>query len=223
MQCPTCGATLPDDSRFCGACGTDLATPSAGEPVFPPEPRGPVPGPPAPGRKRNTGLIIGIVAGALVLLLMCCVVAAIAIPAFTAYRAARAVSATQPDAESSAAKPDATNPEPPASEMSPQPTAAVLSEESAKQLVLDYLGKAKAGQTAEAKAVVTPTYTSRITSDYYDLIAKDLQQFEVVKAEQADSGYRVFVKETWGAGVWTNWYLVVLKNGKLVIDDYGTE
>jgi hypothetical protein len=33
----------------------------------------------------------------------------------------------------------------------------------------------------------------------------------------------VFVEETWDSGVWTNWYLVVPKDGKPVIDDSGTE
>lgn len=250
MQCPTCDATLPDDARFCSACGSNLVAPAAGaQPAAPapapapaanaPAPAAPVPAPvpatPGPGAqapqpKRNVGLIIGIVVGVVVLLLFCCIITAIAIPAFVAYRDAKSRSTTQSTTDSSATgsqsgqittEPEKTNPEPPASEMNPEPQA--LSEATAKQFVLDYLGKANAGQSAEAKSMVSSKYTSRITSDYYDLAAKDLQQFAVVKVETGEGGFVVFVKETWTSGVWTNWYLVVDKDGKLVIDDYGTE
>ena len=259
MQCPMCGATLPDDARFCGSCGTDLVAPAqptppaqphvqptmpaaaapppfpvdqAVPPGFPAAPAAPVPGAQPPQRKRNAGLIIGVVAGALVLLLICCVVVAIAIPAFMAYQTSKngtvTPSSTESPAEESkedpnATEPEMTNPEPPASEMNPEPTAATLSDATSNELVIDYLGKAKAGRTPEAKALVTSKYISRITSDYYDLAAKDLKQYEVVKVEPGQGGYLVFVKEAWGSGVWTNWYLVVLKDGKLVIDDTGTE
>ena len=38
-----------------------------------------------------------------------------------------------------------------------------------------------------------------------------------------EGGYLVFVKEKWSEGTWTNWYLVVKKDGKLMIDNFGTE
>ena len=267
MQCPTCGATLPDDARFCGACGTDLA--AAPQPVPPPaQPAAPVPlaapqypppsqTPPAdyppaygaptpdaqpPARKRNTGLIIGIVVGILVLCTLCsCVSLYFGIPAYVAFRGVESAtstgSATQapgtssqsgpPTAEQPTTEPGATTPEKsatePAAEPSPETANPTLSEDSAKALALDYLGKANAGRTTEAKALVTSKYLSRVTSDYYDLAAKSLKQFEVVKVEKGQGGYLVFVKETWSSGVWTNWYLVVLKDGKLVINDTGTE
>jgi hypothetical protein len=200
-------------------------------PGYPPAPGQSFPGAAPPEHKRNRGLIIGIVVGVVVILLMCCIVVAIAIPAFVSYQAKKNISTTQPATEPSAqeskeepsaTEPQATNPEPPASEMNPEPAAAVLSDLTAKQLVTDYLDKATAGQAAEAKALVTSKYLSRITSDYYDLAAKDLKKYEVVKVEQGQGGYLVFVKETWSSGVWTNWYLVVDKDGKLVIDDNGS-
>jgi len=97
MQCQQCGTVLPDGSAFCSMCGTRLTPPSQTAPLptapvqqavptqaFPvtsqpagpapePQPQVPVmpqvpaPTPPAPRRKR-TGLIVGIVVGALLLL-----------------------------------------------------------------------------------------------------------------------------------------------------------
>ena len=266
MQCPTCGATLPDDARFCGACGTDLAAappmqptapmpgaavapapyptaeaaPPGYAPGYPPAPGQPVPGAQPPAQRRKTGLIVGIVIGVLVLLLACCGVGVFAaLPAWRAYQSVKNVttvpvspespagqsqtepSATQPDAGT--AQPGATNPAPSAGQTNLQPTTPTLSQATAIALVGNYLDKAKAGQTAAAKAIVTSKYRSRITSEYYKLAAKDLSQFEVVKVEKGQGGYMVFVKETWRQGVWTNWYLVVLKDGKLVINDTGTE
>ena len=237
MQCPTCGATVPDGVRFCGACGTDLA--AAPQPVPPPvQPTVPAPEAQAPARKRHTGLIIGIVVGVVVLLLLCsCAGLYFGIPAYIALMGAQSAtsagSATQPPgassqseqptAEQPTAEPGATTPEEPATEPAPEPAAATLSEDSAKAVTLEYLGKANAGRTAEAKALVTSKYLSRVTSDYFDLAAKSLKQFEVVKVEKGQGGYLVFVRETWSSGVWTNWYLVVSKDGKLVINDTGTE
>jgi hypothetical protein len=178
--------------------------------------------------------VVGIVIGTVVLLLLCCSLGVFAgVPAYTAYRAAKVAGQSSPSAEvpsgqtqtsPAPAQPEAANPAPAAPEATnPEPAAPTLTEATANALVLDYLGKAKGGQTAEAKALVTSKYTSRITKDYFDLAAKDLQQFEVVKVEQGQGGYLVFMKETWSSGVWTNWYLVVLKDGKLVINDTGTE
>ncbi len=241
MQCPTCGATLPDDARFCSACGTDLT--AAPQLVPPPaQPEASVPEAQLPARKRRTGLIIGIVIGVVVVLLLCsCVGLFFGIPAYVAFRGVQSATSSgsstqspgvssqgeQPATEQPTAEPGATTPEKPATEPAtkPSPEAATpeLSEAGAKAVVLDYLGKANAGQTAAAKALVTSEYLSRVTSDYFDLAAKSLKQFEVVKVERGQGGYLVFVKETWSSGVWTNWYLVVLKDGKLVINDTGTE
>ena len=259
MQCPTCGATLPDDARFCGACGTDLAAaagpapmqptapmpaaavpppypagqtaPPGYAPSYPTAPGQPVPGAQPPEKRKNTGLIVAIVAGVLVLLLACCGVGIFAaLPAIRAYLAAKVITSTPPSTEApsdqSQTGPPATQPETTTTQpeaTNPAPSAPVLSKATAIALVGDYLDKAKSGQTAAAKAMVTSKYRSRITSDYYRLAAKDLNQFELVKVEESQGGYMVFMKETWSSGVWTNWYLVVLKNGKLVINDTGTE
>lgn len=92
-QCPNCGKQNTDDARFCNGCGTPLdnlgtqqpmasVPPTAPEPLTPAAPVPPTPPtPPAgqplhpampplpqqPGRKKsNTGLIIGIIAGAII-------------------------------------------------------------------------------------------------------------------------------------------------------------
>jgi hypothetical protein len=200
-------------------------------PGYAPAPGAPAPygQPPAP-KKKNTGLIIGIVVGVLLLLTLCAGVGVyLGIPAIIAFQGAKGRSGgsvTQPtitsgQSDSAATEPGAPAAEPPATE--PAPQSATLSEATAKQLVTDYLGYANLGDKAKAKALVTDKYLTNITSDYYDLAAKDLKVFEVVRVEQGDGGYVVFVKETWSSGVWTNWYLVVDKGGKLVIDNTGTE
>jgi len=280
MQCPRCGANLPDDARFCGACGTDLsgAAPTQQMPQAPapagvpyPDPaqhqlQAPPPGqeqhspayqPPSQGYappqpfypqqsapKKRTGLIVGIIVGVLVLLLAMCGIggALVYFPMFKTIQEVKTGSAatssgtssvpnassTQGDATTS--KPTATNPESPpanaqqAPDASPsEPAAVSLTKDSAIELVGTYLDNAKSGEKSAAKAVVTSHYLDQVTADYYSLAAKDLQQFEVVKVEKGQGGYMVFMKETWKQGVWTNWYLVVQKSGKLVIDNTGTD
>jgi len=248
MQCPTCGATLPDDARFCGGCGTDLAppaplVPSAAQwsptappqpyPVaqmppagYPPSPGQPVFGTQPPAPRANTALIVGIAAGAAVLLIAGGLAAAfIVLPAMNPAQPPKSVTSARPSTVATSTPtqtaPPATQPETTAIE--PPPATPALSEDTASELVLDYLSKAQAGDAADAKALVTAKYLSRITSDYYKLAAKDLRQYELAKVEQGQGGLMVFVKESWDSGVWTNWYLVLLKDGRLVIDDTGTE
>ena len=199
-----------------------------------------MPGAQPPEKRRNTGLIVGIVAGVLLLLLACCGVGIFAaLPAIRAYQTAKVITSTQPSTtapsnqsqtepsatqpEATTTQPEATNPAPSSSETNPAPNAPTLSKSTAIALVGNYLDKAKSGQIAAAKAMVTSKYRSRVTSGYYKLAAKDLNQFELVKVEKGQGGYMVFMKETWSSGVWTNWYLVVLKDGKPVINDTGTE
>lgn len=253
MQCPTCGATLPDDARFCGGCGTDLVPPS--EPVqpaspaaawspaatpppyptspvpppgYPPAPGYQMPGAPPPAPRTNTGLIVGIV----VLLAAAGLIGVfVVLPAMNPGQPAKNTTSTQPSTGATsgpsqtptATQSETTNPEPPPSELNPEPATPTLSEATASELVIDYLSKAQAGDAAGAKALVTSKYISRITSDYYEIAAKDLLQYEVAKVEQGQGGYTVFMKESWSSGTWTNWYLVVLKDASLVIDDTGTE
>lgn len=269
MRCPRCATTLPDDARFCVACGTQLAggRPEAPQPAgqppgpfsapsqaqwlpaspIPPLPSPPPRGPDAPGSK--TGLIIGIAAGVLIALLVFG-----GIGAFVTYRAMKPESSSElseatvgdgstTTAGSSATGGSSTSVEPPATTAplptdpeppttaTPQPTSppptpkpqVSLTEASAIDLVGNYLDDAKLGNSSKADAVTTSRYRSRKTPDYYQLAASDLEQFEVVNAQTGQGGYLVFVKEQWSSGTWTNWYLVVKKNGALVIDDTGTE
>jgi cytoskeletal protein RodZ len=106
---------------------------------------------------------------------------------------------------------------------SPEPKVVSLTKAAAIDLVGNYLNDAKEGDSASARAVTTSRYRSRITADYYKLAADALEQFEIVDTEKGQGGYLVYVKERWDSGTWTNWYLVVAKNGALVIDDTGTE
>lgn len=78
-QCPRCGAGYNEGDTFCGSCGNDLrvaqrpAVPMPvppQQPAYPPQPypaqQQPAYGQ-APAKKKRTGLVIGIVAGVLVL------------------------------------------------------------------------------------------------------------------------------------------------------------
>ncbi len=75
--CPTCGAQLADDAEFCGTCGTKMP---AANPATAPAPNqgqsAPNPGVPnmapvgAAPKKNNMGLIIGIAAGAVALIVI---------------------------------------------------------------------------------------------------------------------------------------------------------
>lgn len=42
MKCPVCNAELPPTARFCGSCGTTLASPPEPPPAYAPEPPRPV-------------------------------------------------------------------------------------------------------------------------------------------------------------------------------------
>jgi predicted amidophosphoribosyltransferase len=46
MNCPTCGAGLVPDAKFCGACGTPTATAAAPQPPAP-QPAAPQPAAPS--------------------------------------------------------------------------------------------------------------------------------------------------------------------------------
>jgi len=251
---------LPDHARFCLVCGTQLAggppevPQPAGQPAGPPYPPSPtqwlqpVPPPPPPRPQAasgsKTGLVVGIVAGVLILLL--------GIGVFSAYVAFKPPSSAEESgvgAQSSTTSelstaggsstsvempstttPQPTNTEPPTTVAAVEPATTTvtnppvsLTEASAIDLVGNYLNDAKQGDSSKARAVTTSRYQSRITSDYYKLAANELEQFEVVNAEKGQGGYLVFVREQWSSGTWTNWYLVVRKNSVLVIDDTGTE
>lgn len=77
--CPNCGERLPDSAAFCPGCGSPIAARPAApaapeaapaapfypsEPAYSPEPSYYAPSPaPAPAKKKKTGLIIGLIAG----------------------------------------------------------------------------------------------------------------------------------------------------------------
>ena len=46
MKCPNCGVEITENRRFCGKCGTDLATPQPAAQPAAPAPSGPTPGAP---------------------------------------------------------------------------------------------------------------------------------------------------------------------------------
>jgi len=79
------------------------------------------------------------------------------------------------------------------------------------------------GDSAKAKAVTTARFRAEKTSDYYSLAEHNLQEFGMVDTQKGEGGYLVYVKEKWSEGTWTNWYLVLKKDGKLMIDNIGTE
>lgn len=62
MFCPNCGNQLPDGSRFCGKCGTQLDVSPGVQPTGVPGPYAPV----AEKPKSKAGLVIGIVAAVVV-------------------------------------------------------------------------------------------------------------------------------------------------------------
>ena len=75
-QCPKCGGQIPDGAKFCGACGYGFpqipVAPQPEEPYRTPTPQPQrTPAPQAPRRqkkkKSHIGLIIGLIAGILVL------------------------------------------------------------------------------------------------------------------------------------------------------------
>ncbi|MEI8084131.1 MAG: hypothetical protein WCI74_20010 [Actinomycetes bacterium] len=99
-----------------------------------------------------------------------------------------------------------------------------LNDVNAAAFVTTFLNAAKAGDVAQARAMTSSTFASRKTADFYALAARELGPFSLVSVEgNPTRGYSVFVKEKWTSGTWTNWYRVVKVNGKLVIDDTGTE
>jgi len=252
MQCPNCAATVPDGAAFCPACGSKVAGATQPMPnAPPPPPPGPPVAPPplqaqaaagapsAPSSRSKTGLVIGIVIGFVVLLLMCGVGWALFAQALVpksgtdfselpAGSESSALSETVTATEAIApTAPAAAAPEPPpaaapAQEPAPVPDAS-LTEANAIDLVMTHLQDAMNGDSAKAKAVTTARFRAEKTSDYYSLAAHDLREFGMVDTQKGEGGYLVFVKEKWSEGTWTNWYLVVKKNGKLVIDNIGTE
>lgn len=63
MFCPKCGAQIPNGAKFCGGCGTKIEQQQAPQPQKPQPEKPPKPTVP----KKKTGLIIGIVTGAVAL------------------------------------------------------------------------------------------------------------------------------------------------------------
>ena len=92
MICPTCGSTLPDGAAFCANCGTLLASAQQPQPEPQPQP-GPQPeygfptqpaSPLSPASKKSkTPLIIGIVAGVVVLVAAVLVTIFLVLPALS--------------------------------------------------------------------------------------------------------------------------------------------
>ena len=72
MYCRECGKQIPDDSRFCPECGKPVSVRPKAEPAPAPNPApAPAPAPtpaPTPKKKKKTGLVIGLIAGGVVLL-----------------------------------------------------------------------------------------------------------------------------------------------------------
>jgi hypothetical protein len=100
MFCPACGRQVPDDSAFCPSCGGDMSAarqltrqmapvttqPGPQAPPFPQRmpPTGPgLPGAYPPPRKSNVGLVVGLSAGGVVMLLLFVVGGIFAFRAFT--------------------------------------------------------------------------------------------------------------------------------------------
>lgn len=222
MQCPRCGAPLAAaDDRFCGACGFDLTSSR-----YTPNP--------APA-KRRSGPILGIAAGVLLLFAGLAAAAVLLLPKLwpvvptkptvTSPAASGSASTSAQGGTTSATNSRTTIAVTPTASRSPQVTApptVTLDRASAIDLVGTYLDDAKSGRTSTARAVVTSKYLSRIASNYYALVEKDLIHFEVIKVEKGQGGLLVFVKEKWRQGTWTNWYLVIKKADRLVINDTGT-
>ncbi|MEI7813231.1 MAG: hypothetical protein WCJ13_00380 [Coriobacteriia bacterium] len=244
--CATCGGPLASaPPPLLGGAPPPPAPPGSQPVAPPPMPAQAAAAPPSTRSSGSkTGLVIGIVVGVVVLLLLCGIgwvfFARALVPksgtdfsqlpaSVGSVTASGSVSASETTVAAAAA---ATTPEPPpivaptapAAEPAPEPAPTVsLTKSSAIDLVMTYLQDAMNGDSAKAKAVTTARFRAEKTSDYYSLAANDLKEFGMVDTQKGEGGYLVYVKEKWSEGTWTNWYLVVKKDGKLVIDNIGTE
>jgi len=192
----------------------------------------------------KTGLVVGIVAGVAVLLLLCGIGGVLFTRALVpksgtnfsqlpesvaSVTVSESVSASETTVAAAAATttpqpPPVAAPTAPAAEPAPAPAPTVsLTKSSATDLVMTYLQDAMNGDSAKAKAVTTARFRAEKTSDYYSLAEHNLQEFGMVDTQKGEGGYLVYVKEKWSEGTWTNWYLVLKKDGKLMIDNIGTE
>lgn len=81
MKCPTCGKENMEQALFCDNCGTALSAQTAAAPK-PPEPWA------EPKKQTNTGIIIGVVVGSVLLvgLMMVAILGAILLPVFAQAR-----------------------------------------------------------------------------------------------------------------------------------------
>jgi hypothetical protein len=244
MQCPQCGTTLPDDARFCRACGADVsaaaapaATPtpppdasptlqptaplpqavpgaappppgavvggSAPPPAYAPAPTypqppayAPAPGyappsgyAPAPGYppagpppKKGNGLVIGLVIGAVFLLLACGGVAAFFLwprPTAKPIPAATATSTVAPTATPAATQT--------ASGENPDNTAA-------EQVVTSFYAAINAGDLTRVKSIVTPDTATGIDPGAFE--GWSTTTFEITRSVVEADTATVFGRES---------------------------
>jgi hypothetical protein len=164
MQCPVCGANVPEGAMFCPECGASITSPdaTAAEPTAAGEPTHAMPAPPvaapvyapppaaapdaytpapvAPAKKSRKGLIIGIVLGVFFLCLVCG-----GVGAFLALRGWSATGIT----ETTGTTPTSTAP------TTPDTSADDAAIASAKAVVSDFYAAINAVDLEKIKALVT--------------------------------------------------------------------
>lgn len=243
MFCPTCGKQVPDDSAFCPGCGSDLSAarqvtqqmppaaqqPTSAAPPFPQQsPQSvPTPGYP-PQQKSHVGLIVGLVAAGIVVLLLFSLAGVFALRAYMspgpaaspassmagsggAVSAPPASPAPTTTPEAAASTPSATPAEPPAAPVTP-----AFGKADAIDVVGRFLNDLKSGKGKVAKTLATSRFKTANPGWIFGPLSGF--DFEVAGATKKGSVWIVTTKESWQSGDETGRYTVVVKNGKGYVD-----